>query len=297
MTNPDPSVLDPTADREASEPTGGRPSSASRRTLVGRGLAFAAAAAPAGALLSAASTARAAGKIRRDADGGASRANPNVETNSGTNASVAGRNRSRPRGGSGGGAGGGSGIDEGGLPSLYPDWIRRNFLQIRTNENSHLDIVITAIRSLGGTPRPKPTFQNLAAGSLIEFTRMSSIFENTGTSAYVGGAPFILNPNVAAVAGSLGLVEAYQSGWLNTLLNDPLIPTRTTYAVPATPPQVAAIQAPFIASLNDGGLFPPTFATTKSPENDIAILNFALLQEYLEVEFYNINIPRLFNGA
>ncbi len=122
-------------------------------------------------------------------------------------------------------------------------------------------------------------------------------FENTGVHAYFGAAPALFNPNVVAVAVSIALTEAYHSGFLNTLAGVSLIPGGLTYATPYTIAQVTAAATPFIVSLNDNGMFPATFSSTPSAANDIAILNFALLLEYLEASFYFYNVPKLFPGT
>jgi len=179
------------------------------------------------------------------------------------------------------------------LPSYYTGSTARNFQQIQLDESTHVNTVAYAIQTLGGTPRPVPTFTGLKASSPANFVAMSIAFENTGVHAYFGAAPYIFNPNVVAVALSIALVEAYHSGFLNTLGNQPLVPTGS-FATPYTIPQVLAAAGPFITSLNDNGQFPLTFSTTPSPANDIAILNFALALELLEANFYYINVPTLF---
>ncbi len=183
--------------------------------------------------------------------------------------------------------------NQSGIPSLYPGSARKYFQEIQLDEATHVNIIIAAIRSLGGTPRPFPTFTGISNLTGTQFLQAAAAFENTGVGAYFGAGPYIQNPAVLSVALSIALVEAYHSGFINSTANTALIPNALTYAVPLTIAQVTAAASPYIVSLNDNGQFPATFSTTPSAQNDIAILNFALLLEYLEATFYYNNVPRL----
>ena len=181
------------------------------------------------------------------------------------------------------------------LPSFYAGNTARNFAEIRLNENTHSEIIAFAIESLGGTPRPKPTFTGTTFTTVKDFLAKSILFENTGAGAYFGSAPAISNPSVLGVAASIGFTESYQGGFLNSLGNMPLLPNGLTYFTPLTQAEVVARISPFIVSLN-GGPAPAFSMTEKSVANDIAILNFALIPELLELEFYNNNVPVIFPG-
>ncbi len=175
------------------------------------------------------------------------------------------------------------------LPELYSRWDERNFKEIQADENTHVD---TIAKALGANARPKPTFQNLEASSYHEFAVMAQTFENTGVGAYLGALPYILDKTLLSEAGSIALVEAYHSGFLNTLLNSTIVPEGSAFASPLTIDEVVTAVTPFISSLNGGPT--PTFSTSPSAGNDLAILDTALLLEYLEAEFYNVNVPKFF---
>ena len=176
------------------------------------------------------------------------------------------------------------------LPQLYRGWNTKNFQEIQNDEDVH---VATIVKILGANARPMPTFQNLEASTYHQFAVMSQAFENTGVGAYLGALPYIFDTtDYLQPAASIALVEAYHSGYLNTLLNDPIVPSSANFAQALTIDEVVAAATPYIASLNGGP--PATFSTTPSAANDIAILNFALILEYLEKTFYDTNVPKFY---
>jgi hypothetical protein len=180
------------------------------------------------------------------------------------------------------------------FPSYYNGSTKSKFQEIQYDEYTHVNILKGLIIGLGGTPRPTPTFTGIQNLSANQFLIMSEAFENTGVHAYLGAVPYISNPAVTFQAAQIALVEAYHSGFVNTLANVSLLPGGIAAALPFTLEQVVNAVTPFISSLNDNGAFPASFSTTPSASNDLAILNFALLLELLEAEFYFYNVPALF---
>ncbi|MBX9628631.1 MAG: ferritin-like domain-containing protein [Gemmataceae bacterium] len=198
-------------------------------------------------------------------------------------AATAGRADAQPRAG-------------GTLPNLYPTWNARLFRLFQKHENAHVAAFLPRIRALGGTPRPRPNFKGLEQPDVVAFATIAQVLENTGTGAYNGVAPVVFSRQVLAFAASVALIEARHSGWINTLFNDPhtqnVFGEEQDFERALTIQEIVDLASPFIQDLNGGP--PLTFNATPSRANDIAILNFALALEYLEQEFYNINVPKFY---
>lgn len=101
-------------------------------------------------------------------------------------------------------------------------------------------------------------------------------------------APAISSKSTLAAAGSILTIEARHAGYLNALTGMPLS-TNGAFDKPIPQAQIVSDVSPFIASLN-GGPDP-----SKSLTNDVDILNFALLLEYLEATFYDLNVPKFYS--
>jgi len=82
-------------------------------------------------------------------------------------------------------------------------------------------------------------------------------------------------------------IEARHAGFVDFLLGQPLS-ENDAFDRPASHAEIITAVSPFIESLNGG----PDPADELN--NDLVILNFALLLGYLEAEFYGINVPNLF---
>ena len=181
----------------------------------------------------------------------------------------------------------------GALPNLYPNSNARVFRAIQSHENAHVAFLLNA---LGAAARPRPTFQGLTQPDIRTFGTVAVALENTGSGAYLGAAPVIFSKQYLAAAGSIALIEARHSGFLNVLFNKAVTAdvfgNEQQFEQPLTIAQVVNLAGPFIANLNGGP--PLTFNSTPSKANDISILNFALALEYLEQDFYNVNVPKFF---
>lgn len=155
------------------------------------------------------------------------------------------------------------------------------------DEAQHVTFFQKALKQAGATPRPKPTFKGLAQANQHDFAAMSCTLENAGVAAFLMAIPAISDKKYSAAAASIVTIEARHAGFVNALVGKPLSPNGA-FDKPISHPEIVNAVSPFIESLNGG----PNPADAL--DNDTVILNFALLLEHLEAEFYSINVPNLF---
>jgi len=158
------------------------------------------------------------------------------------------------------------------------------FNEIMNDETAHVTFLQGALKSAA---RPKPTFKGLQQSDINSFANLSQVFENVGVGAYLMAAPAISSKAYLAAAASILTIEARHAGFLDVLLQKP-ISANGAFDKPLSQADIVKDVSPFIVSLNGG-------SDPSGPlKNDMDILNFALLLEFLEAEFYTLNVPNLF---
>lgn len=176
----------------------------------------------------------------------------------------------------------------GGTPSTVgPNTIKNAFTEIMDDEAKHVSFFEAALKKAGAPVRPKPTFKGLAQSNQSDFITMSGTLENAGVAAFLMAMPAISDKKYVAAAESIVTIEARHAGFVNALLDKPLS-ENGAFDKPTSHAEIVKAVSPFIESLN-GGPDP-----SDALDNDTTILNFALLLEHLEAEFYRVNVPNLF---
>ena len=111
-------------------------------------------------------------------------------------------------------------------------------------EQQHVDALVKAIQSAGGTPVKKPTFV-FPVTDQASFLKLAYVLENTGVGAYNGAGPSLQNKAYLAAAGSIVQVEARHAAAIGLLTNQPVTPDGG-FDKPLTKSEVLAKAGPLI---------------------------------------------------
>ncbi len=179
-----------------------------------------------------------------------------------------------------------------------PTWLQDNFVEIANDEAAHVEILQALLTDEANTipPRQMPTLRHLVQPNFLAFVQGAAAFENTGSGTY-GGALFAIQQTQEYFPAAVGIttVEARHAGFLNAILNEPLVPD--FFPSEGSIPQATALTHvdPFIAKLN--GTKPSFDPNTASDPNNFAILDFLLLLEMVESAYYAVNVMKFFPDA
>lgn len=128
-------------------------------------------------------------------------------------------------------------------PDLFEVGVYDNLLDIRDHEAEHVDVLVSVINSLGGTPVAEATY-DFGYSSPAGFLAVAAALENTGVSAYDGAAASIVNVDLLNAAGTIVAVEARHASYLNLINGQDPFPD--AFETPLTRAEVLGIAGPFI---------------------------------------------------
>jgi len=131
-----------------------------------------------------------------------------------------------------------------GLGSYLRRTAYQNFIRIRNHERTHVETLVSVIKSLGGKPVPEATynFQKTAFTSVGKFVNVARFLENTGVKAYDGAIAHIEAAELLTASATIATVEARHASYLN--LVNKAVPFPSAFDEPVAPRAICeAVQA------------------------------------------------------
>jgi hypothetical protein len=168
--------------------------------------------------------------------------------------------------------------------------------EVMEDENQHVPIIQNLLDDPDNPlpvpirPAPPLNMQRLRQPNLQAFLETASAFENTGSGLYHGA---LLNVTQTQeyfpTAAGLAAVEARHASWLNSLLNESLVPDFAPVEAPIAQSIVLSRVAEFVHAPRS--TFPSFDTTVSTDANNFFVLDFVLFLEYIESAFYQLNVP------
>ncbi|KAI5475955.1 ferritin/ribonucleotide reductase-like protein [Pseudohyphozyma bogoriensis] len=181
----------------------------------------------------------------------------------------------------------------------YDDWVRYRISEIYSHESSHVSFLSGALSAANVTPTAACEY-SFPHTSPATFLAVAQILEGVGTSAYLGAAASVTNPEYLTAAGSILTVEARHSTWIRSAAQhedgfpapyDTPLTFNETYSLaaefitscPSTNPALPVKAFPALTlgttgSLSSGEDIVLTFANSTSVETGYAVFLHELSQ-------------------
>ena len=125
-----------------------------------------------------------------------------------------------------------------GLGSRVRGQVHENLVRIRNHEKTHVDTLISVIKSLGGRPLPDSEY-DFGVKSVADFVATAMVLENTGVKAYDGAIAYIHRRPLQTAGATIATVEARHAAYLN-LLNGK-VPFPSAFDDPKAPQAVCRL--------------------------------------------------------
>jgi rubrerythrin len=113
-------------------------------------------------------------------------------------------------------------------------------VRIRNHEKTHVETLVSVIKSLGGKPVPESEY-DFGITDVASAVRTARVLENTGVSAYDGAIAYIRRPALQTAGATIATVEARHASYLNLINKE--VPFPGAFDEPKAPRAVCELVA------------------------------------------------------